>query len=519
MLVSLNWIKEFTKLPDLLAKDLSSKLTLSTAEVESTKEVNKHLQNIKVVEVVKVNPHPNADKLKLVTFRISDKKTSEVVCGANNVVVSMKAAYAPEGTTLPGGLTLTKREIRGVISSGMLCSKAELGLENGDEDGIWHLDDNFYVGDSLLNVLNKKEDILFDIDNKSLTHRPDLWGCYGMAREFAAIFKTKLKDPYDSQWIKKMSKKANTKTKSPIAIEVKKGSAGICYYALSISGVKVKESPDFIKDRLQELGYRSINNLVDVSNYVMLELGIPLHIFDRKKIKGDKLIIKKLQSDYSFTTLDEQIRPLKADDTVICDRENILCLAGIMGGVSSSVDDETTDILIEVANWSASDIRRTSTRLSLRTEASLRYEKSLDSHQCLKTLLRTLELVLDLCPKAYVVGKIQYDGEDLKKYKQRVLDISLKKISNYLSHDILKNDISLILKSLGFKLLKGSSKSFKIEIPSFRAGKDIQCDADIIEEIGRIVGYDNIGPIAPYTELLPVDLSNQKRIKRKICKF
>jgi phenylalanyl-tRNA synthetase beta chain len=516
MLISTDWIKEFCDLPDMDPKEMGSKFTLGCAEVEEIIVHGEYLEKMSVAEIVSIEKHPEADKLNLVTFNVSEGKQAKVVCGASNVRVGLKTPYAPIGTTLPGGFTLTPKKIRGILSEGMLCSKEELGLADSSE-GIMELPDDTKVGQSLLEYFNETKDVLLDIDNKSLTHRPDLWGHYGMAREFACIFGTKLKNTFNSEWMQGLES-LQTNEKSPLTIKLDKDCAGISYFGITMENITVGESPDWMKKRLLAVGQRSINNIVDISNYVMQELGSPLHIFDRDLIIGDCINIQNLKTAEKFVTLDEQERDLTSEDTVIRDSEKSLVIAGIMGGENSGVNSKTKSIFIEVANWKAAEIRKTSTRLGLRTDSSMRFEKTLDSQLCLRTLLRTIELVKELCPNAKVVGKIEYDGIDLDSIKELKIPLSAKKVSNILGKKIEESQIIDILTRLDFKVDKQAER-LEVTVPSFRATKDISCAEDLIEEIGRIIGYDNIEPSSPFLEVTPVRLTNAQALHRKIRDF
>lgn len=520
MLISKNWIKEFVELPENInSKELSEKLTLSTAEVEEVKEINQFMKRVKVVEVVSKEKHPEADKLNLVTFKTDvSGSLSKVVCGASNVEIGMKAAYAPTGTLLPNGLLLEPKKIRGVLSEGMLCSEEELGLSE-ESEGIIHLKKDSPIGIDMLEYFNLESDLLFDIDNKSLTHRPDLWGHYGFAREFSTIFGNDLKKPFDQNWQEKLEANFSKNEENPIQILVDEDSSCLAYFGLSLQNIQVTESPDWLKNRLVSLGLRSINSIVDISNYVMLELGIPLHIFDADKIEGKKIHIKKLDQKTKFTTLDEIERELIESDTVIMDSNKPLVLAGVMGGMNSGVSDDTTHIFIEVANWNASEVRQTSTRLGLRTDSSQRYEKSLDSNMCYRTLLRTLDLILELCPKAKVLGQAQKAYYKAGQDKEVLIETSSEKISKTLGYKLSDERVINILNRLEFKVTKEKADVLKVIAPSFRSTKDVECEADIIEEIGRIIGYDNIDPVSPKYSISPVSRSASQKLHKKIRDF
>jgi phenylalanyl-tRNA synthetase beta chain len=512
VLISLNWIKEFVNLPDRSADDLANDFTMTTAEVEEVTTTYKHLEVIKVAQIKSLKKHPEADKLNLVTIDFGGE-SKEVVCGAGNVKEGLKIPYAPLGVTLPNGLTLEPKKIRGVLSEGMLCSADELG--HGEKtDGLLELEDSAQIGTSMIEYFNLEADTIIDVDNKSLTHRPDLWGHYGLAREFSARYETELKNPFDADWKSELEKNFND-TKSPITPKVDSDSSCKAYYGLSVDGVSVTDSPEWLKSKLEACGLRSINNIVDVSNYVMMELGMPLHIFDRDLVKDNTIHIKRAGSELNFTTLDEVERKLIESDTVICDSEKPLVLAGIMGGQNSGVSESTKNIFIEVANWTAEEVRSTSTRLGLRSDSSARYEKSLDSLQCYRTLLRTYELVKKICPEVKVIGKPEYDGDDLSLIKPLVIKTSTQRISKILGHKLSTEKLSSIFTHLDFGI-KESNGDFELTMPSYRTTKDIEFEADIVEEVGRVIGYDNITPVSPTTDIKSTRFEPAKILHRKI---
>ncbi|MBI2521083.1 MAG: phenylalanine--tRNA ligase subunit beta [Bdellovibrio sp.] len=520
MHISMDWIREFVSLPPFEGKDgarkVATRFTMATAEVEEVLMSEEYYDRVVVAQIQQVEKHPAADKLNLVTFQFAPGKTHRVVCGAQNVRPGLKVPYAPLNTNLPNGMVLTPKNIRGVMSEGMLCSGEELNIPS-KVDGLLELPDSAPIGQTLGEYLKKKRDVVFVVDNKSLTHRPDLWGHFGMAREFATAFDCPLKNPFSINWENKyhdlIAKQKGTA--SPITIKVHQDSSCLGYFGISIDHIKVTESPDWLKERLNTVGLRPINSIVDISNYVMCELGMPLHIFDRDSIEGGGVYIEALKNDEEFVTLDEQRRILKAGDTVIRDHKKTLVLAGIMGGLNSGVTANTSRIFIEVANWKAAHVRKTSVRLGLRTDSSQRYEKSLDSLMLKRTLFRTIELVLQLNPDAKIIGSLEYDGPNLSDDKSLIIPTSVSSIVRQLGIDIPEEKVLHILQSLDFKVSKDGS-NWKIEIPSYRATKDIECEADIVEEIGRIVGYDNIPPKTPELRIRPVRLSPMQTVHRKI---
>ncbi len=515
MLISLNWIKDFVELPDLPPKTLSSMFTLATAEVEDVIISGEALKPILCVEIKSLKPHPESDKLNLVTFDFG-KGLKEVVCGAPNLSPGMKVPFAPTGTTLPNGMTLEPKKIRGILSDGMLCSETELGLGEG-KSGLMQLRADTVPGTSLVDYLKIPSDVVLDVDNKSLTHRPDLWGYLGLAREFAAGHGIKLKNTFTKDWEAKIEKNF-TKDASPVKVDVQTESSCLAYYGVSIDNVKVGKTPDWMKTRLETVGLRSINLIVDISNYVMVELGMPNHVFDREQIQGSKVLIKRVDSPSKFKTLDEVERHLIAGDTVISDDARPLVLAGIMGGLNSGVTDTTSKVFLEVANWEAPEVRKTSVRLGLRTDSSQRYEKTLDSNLCRRTLLRMIELILELSPGAKVVGPPEIYVNESKLSQPITLEISHTQIVKSLGMDVGKEKIRSIFESLDFHVEEFQG-NFKVTVPTYRTTKDISCKADLVEEIGRMIGYDNITPVSPLLAVKPVRLSQTKQFHRKIQDF
>jgi phenylalanyl-tRNA synthetase beta chain len=516
MLISLNWIKDFVQIPALPPKELGSMFTLATAEVEDVKILGEALKPILCVEIKSLKPHPEADKLNLVTFDHGNGQLKEVVCGAPNVKVGLKVPYAPIGTTLPNGMTLEPKKIRGILSDGMLCSETELGIGEG-KSGLMELRSDVIPGTPIVDYLKIKTDVILDVDNKSLTHRPDLWGYFGLAREFAAAHKVPLINPFTDAWVKKNEAKI-TGGNSPLKIEVDQDSSCLAYHGLAVDNITVGPTPEWIKNRLEAAGLRSINLIVDISNYVMVELGIPNHIFDRDKIAGDKVIIKRSGDTKTFVTLDENKREIIPTDTLISDSVKPLVLAGLMGGVESGVTDKTKKIFIEVANWEAPEVRKTSVRLGLRTDSSQRYEKTLDSNLCYRTLLRLIDLITEHCPEAKVVGKVESYVNESKLSKSLKLNISQEQINSSLGMAVSKERIIDIFSRLDFQVSE-KDNNFEVIIPSYRTTKDISCRADLIEEIGRMIGYDNITPVSPLLPVKPVRLSTTKQFQRKIQDF
>ena len=661
MKVSLDWISDFVDLPKGLSdREIAEGLTLGLCEVEGLERPGAVFQSVVAAKITAVEKHPKADKLKLAAVELGGGKSVTVVCGAPNCRAGITVPYAAVGTTLPGGLTLEPKTIRGVLSEGMLCSEEELGLSAGPggsaepvsaegpdgsagpggsgdsgepggsggsgssgeqrppggpggRGGIMELPEGTPAGTRLSDLPEipgrrggpgaegesdaegigpgsgtgaggpeaesgpgaggggprsgaggggpggegpdtpaAADDLILDIDNKSLTHRPDCWGHYGLAREFAAIFSRPFRDRFSPEWAASLKERISADGaaergtaggagggitegpgaagtgEAPVSVHVDPDSSNIGFLGLSINidpGVSAGVSPPWMRRRLAAAGMRPINAVVDISNYVMLETGIPNHIFDRAAIRGGRIVVRRAGADQDFTTLDGQKRRLLASDTLVCDAERPLAAAGVMGGLESSVGADTTAIMVEAANWKDSEVRRTAARLGLRTDASQRYEKSLDSARLEICLLRIYELIREIDPGARAAGGIQ--RENMPEPPGLVIPTSPGRIAAVLGEEVGGERLEAILGALGFGLDPGGASAPKrprgdcrdfthrVQVPTWRSTKDIECEADIAEEVGRIIGYDNITPESPSQGIAALRLSPAKTMFRR----
>lgn len=516
MKLSLNWIKKFVDLPDSDAKKLGSLLTLRTAEVEGVENEAELFENMYIAKVDKIKKHPDADKLSVCELNIGKEKRT-LVCGGQNLKEGMLIAYADKGSKVKwhgeGDLVeIDYAKVRGVLSEGMICAGEEIGLECDNPEGQKEvrIKDLTYTkakpGTSLAEALNKN-DIIFEIDNKSLTHRPDLWGHYGFAREFAAIMKKPLKaldEKFDFP-----------KSKSPLKINSKDAKACPYFGGCIVTNVKIEESPQWIKTLLQAAGVRPVNNIVDITNYVMLELGQPMHAYDRSFVGDDFLEARFAKKGEELETLDHKKRKLLEGDLVIANSKKALGLAGIMGGVNSEIKDDTTEIILEAANFDPVTVRRTSTHHGLRTDAVQRFEKSLDPLLAKQALIRACQLIKELCPNA------KFEGGLVECNNYKVPNIEIKLDLNYVNSVIGKNieekEVCDSLTRLGFEIKK--DKIMSVKVPSWRATKDVDIAEDLIEEIARIHGYENIEATLPPLPIVPpreFAERTQKHIARKI---
>jgi len=482
MKISLNWVKDFVTIPSTgTHSELVEKITLSVCEVEGYEETGTHLKTILVAEVKTITPHPEAKKLSLVTVDYGHGKAT-VVCGASNFEVGDKVAYAPEGTCLPGGTTIEACVIRGVESRGMLCAEDELGLTD-DHSGLFLLARNLANGLTLDRVFADQIDVVMEIDNKSITHRPDLWGHYGFARELGAIFRVPVK-PLVLNLERLRGAGAGL-----IDVEVKAGPLVPRFTGISVDRIKIAPSPDIIRFRLARVGLRPINNMVDLTNYVMLEVGQPMHAFDADQIAGHRLVVRPADEGTRLMTLYQKEVTLGPQDMTICDANGASVVAGVIGGLNTGVTADTTAVFLDAANWDPTGIRKTSTRIGLRTDACQRFEKALDPEITVTAIQRALEIMQLTNSEMRVRGPLV----DIinKTYPPITIRTSADFIRRRLGHTIETREIVTILSYLGFEV-RETDERLRVEVPSYRRTKDVSLPEDLVEEIGRIYGYNHI---------------------------
>jgi phenylalanyl-tRNA synthetase beta chain len=505
MYLSLAWIKDFVSLPKTMSpKELGLKLTMHTVEIDSIKSEAERFNNVVVGKVLQVEKHPNADRLKVTTVDVGKEKLN-IVCGAANVEVGQLVVVSLIGAKL-GSLEIKETEIRGISSYGMICAEDELGLGD-NHDGIMVLDKKAKVGQLFSDYL-KLDDTIIEVDNKSLSNRPDLWGVYGLAREISAFSNLKLK-PY-SDFINEKACQASGKLEK---LDVKVEDKELCprYMAVKLKGIKVAESPLWLQKRLSAIGSRSINNIVDITNYVMFELGQPLHAFDASIVKS--IVVRKANKNERINTLDAKERFLNPEMLVIADKNKALAVAGIMGGENSGINSDTSEIIIEAANFDPVSVRKTSQVLGLRTDASMRFEKSLDPKNCELALKRCLTLIKKVLPKAELASEIV--DIRAKEAEPIIISLDLDWLNNRLGIIIGKKELISILESLEF-LVEDGDQHLRITVPSFRATKDINGPEDILEEIVRMYGYNNINPLMPSVQLAAPKINEPRLLERQI---
>jgi len=506
MNISLSILKKMVNLDGLTPEQIALKLTMASAEIEGVHYKNGHFSTVVTAKLLEVKPHPDSDHLTVVKAD-TGSEVFNVVCGAPNHKTGDICALALEGTQMAEDFVIKKSKIRGVESCGMLCSEKELGL-TGDHSGVIVFAPGTKIGVPLTEIYPEMCDVCLEIDNKSITHRPDLWGHEGFARELAALYDRPLLNPVDTSIVK------NFPASSSLKVEIKCPERAPRYTGLVMSNIVIKESPAWLKAAIESIGMRPINNIVDITNYVMAELGQPMHAFSRAKLRGDTIFVRLAAEGEKLTTLDGQSHDLTGEDIVIADEGGAIALAGVMGGGNSEIDEHASEIVLESANFNAVSIRKTAFRRKLRTDAAMRYEKSLDPELCYRALLRAAQLILEIIPGSTVASPVI----DAYPSKPQLITIetSCGYIRRQLGKDVADETIVQILTSLGFGV-RAEGSDLSITVPSWRATKDVSIAADIVEEIGRIHGFDNIPPVAPFVPCIP-PLANQFRLFERTIK-
>ena len=475
MLISMNWINDFVDLKGLDIPALIQRFTLSTAEVEDVYEMGRDLRGVVAGRILSVENHPDSKKLHLLKVDGGDR-IYDVVCGAPNVREGLIVPFVKEGGMV-GGQEIGMAKLAGYESHGMCCSEKELGI-SADHSGLMELPDDTPVGRDITELYGII-DTVFEVDNKSLTNRPDLWGHYGIAREFAALSCRELK-PLETVSLEQFDRL------DPVDIDVQDKELCYRYTGLKVRNITKKVSPVDMRIRLFYCGSRAINLLADLTNYLMLEMGQPMHAFDCAKV--DSIRVKRFDAPFTFTTLDGTERKVDENTLMICTGDTPVAVAGIMGGLDSEIEDDTDSLLLESANFDAASVRKSSTRLGLRTDASMRYEKTLDPEMTVPAIGRFMKMLLDIDPQAQVISRLT--DVYVKRYPQVELSFDKAYVDRYTGIEIEDGRIIGTLLSLGFEASQEGDR-FTVKVPSWRATKDVTIKADIIEEITRIYGYDN----------------------------
>ena len=485
MKLSLNWIKDYVKLPDDMdLSRLAYDLTMSTVEVEGAENLAERFQKIVIGEIKEVLPHPNADKLRVCKVDVGMDEIKDIVCGGSNLEVGMKVVVACPGAMVRWHgegepVEIKNAKLRGVASFGMICASSEVGLADlfpADDHEIMDLSAfDAPAGTNLADALDLN-DIILEIDNKSMTNRPDLWGHYGIARELAALYDLPLVEfaPYVPT------------TKETYDVRIKDVDRCPRYIGAKIEGLAVKPSPFEMQSRIWRVGMRPINALVDVTNYVMLATGQPTHVFDSNHII-DHIEVRRAEEGEKLQLLNDKELALTGDDLVIADAEGAVALAGVMGGAKDSVLPETESVILEVANFESRGVRRTALRYDNRTEASSRYEKAVDPERCDQALSLAMQLFAELYPEMNVTA---FNDRYEKKLDKKEIDVEFEWLDRRLGKRIPQEIIAKKLGTMGYEVTF-TETGMHIVVPTWRSTGDVSIKADIMEEVARMYGYEN----------------------------
>jgi phenylalanyl-tRNA synthetase beta chain len=483
MKFSYQWLSELVPDVALPPQELMRLITLKTAECEGVEEVGAELAKACIARVISVEPMADGHNQKAVV-ETGLYGTKTVVCGAPNCRVGLVTAYLPVG----------KAVIHGVESDGMLASGKELGINN-DHTGVVEFSGAF-TGEFTL-----KPDHVIEVDNKSLTHRPDLWGHHGMAREVAALSGGKLRDPANVALL--------PHGVSPVKVEIEDLALCSRYSALVFENVTVQSSPLWLQYRLAAVGLNAINNVVDVTNFILAELPQPMHAFDADKIAGDTIFVRPAKMGERITALNDEVYDLTPANLVIADAQGAIAIAGVIGGKDSAIGETTKRIVLESANFNATSVRKTSSQLKLRTDASMRFEKAQDPANTVRGLARAIDLLQEVSPGIRMAGGVADAGAAFSEAKPNI-EVKLDWLGRKLGRKVTAAEVRTILESLQFGVEEPVAGSLSITVPSWRATKDITLKEDILEEVGRMLGYDSVTPTAPLVKTT-VPPSNPER--------
>ena len=488
MKVSLNWIKKYIDLPeDLTPEQITYDMTLRTVEVESTENTADKFHDIVVGKILEIKDHPNADALRICIVDIGENEPVQIVCGGSNLYVGEHVVVCKPGAEViwhgeGEPVVIKETKMRGEDSYGMICGASEVFLEKlfpaEDEHIIVDLDGiECTPGQNIADVLGLNDTII-EIDNKSLTNRPDLWGHYGIARELAGIYNLKLKELPVFELDKNLPK---------YDVEIKEPEKCRRFTATEIENLSVKESPMWMKIALSDCGMRPINAIVDITNYVMLAVGQPSHAYDRTHVVGNKIVVRNAHKDEELLLLDQNAIVLTEDDLVVCDAENAMNLAGIKGGVKDSVLPDTTGIILEIANFSAQTVRKTGTRFNEKTDAAMRYEKNLDTQRVDEGLNMCLNLFKEIYPECNIVSFM--DNYPVKT-EQEHIDVTQEFLDVRLGKVLSQETIETVLKGVGYEVTFDNG-TYHVTAPSWRSTGDVSIKDDVLGDIARLLSFES----------------------------
>lgn len=509
MLVSYKWLQEYIDLNDITPEDLADRITRSGIEVEGVEVLNEGMKNIVIGHVLEREQHPNADKLNKCLVDVGDGEPVQIICGAPNVDAGQKVAVAKVGAVLPGNFKIKKAKLRGEESNGMICSLQELGIESklvakDYSEGIFVFPSDVEVGRDALEYLQRDDAVL----ELGLTpNRSDCLSMIGVAYEVAAVLSKEVNLPAVDY------AKAAEKASDYISVKVENSEDVPLYTAKIIKNVKVAPSPLWMQGRLMAAGIRPHNNVVDITNYILLEYGQPLHAFDYDRLGSKEILVRRANAGETITTLDDAKRTLTEDNLLITNGEAGVAVAGVMGGANSEVQNDTTTVLLESAYFEAGVIRKSSKTLGLRSEASARYEKGIDPNRVRLAAERAAQLL-----QLYASGDV-LEGEvavDALKAEPKIVSITLEKLNNVLGTSLTEGEVTDIFKRLQFETSVENGR-FTVTVPTRR--NDISIPEDLTEEVARLFGYDNIPTTLPIGASIPGALTEYQKKRRAVRKY
>ena len=500
MLISLNWLKQYIDLDGIEISELENALTMIGQEVEKIDVKGENLEKVVTAKIVEKEMHPDSDHLTICKVD-NGKEVLQIVCGAPNHKAGDKVALAQIGARLDEDFVIKKGKIRGVESSGMLCSEEELGL-GSDSSGIMILPEDAPIGMPLKEYLGVN-DVVFELE--ITPNRPDCLSHIGIARELGAYYNKKVNYPSTE-----INSETGEKTEDNIKVEIENSDLSKRYVARIIKNVTVKESPAWLKERVESIGIRSINNIVDASNFVMMEMNQPNHTFDFDKISGGKISVRSARENEKLVTLDEEERDLATDDIVISDAEKVVALGGVMGGQNSQITENTKNILLEVAHFNPINIRRTSRRLALISDSSYRFERRVDRSNAINVINRLANLIQEVAGGEILAGAVDIYPEP---YARRVATLSFEKLHRFVGKVIPKEEVIRILTKLEVEV-KDNGDSLTLTAPTYR--DDLENEQDYFEEVIRMYGFDNIENILPRLDINPKATMDTTKLYDKV---
>lgn len=485
MLISLNWLKQYIDLDGIEINEMENALTMIGQEVEKIDIVGGNLDKVVVAHLEEVKKHPNADSLTLCKVN-NGKEILQIVCGATNHKTGDKVALAQVGARLKEDFTIKKGKIRGEESNGMLCSEDELGI-GSDKDGIIILPEDAPVGVPFKDYLGIN-DTVFELE--ITPNRPDCLSHIGIARELSAYYGKELKYPETE-----IKNEIEEKTSDNVKVTIEDSNLSRRYVTRILKNVTVKESPKWLKERIESVGLRSINNIVDVSNFILMEMNHPNHVFDLDKIEGNEIKVKSAVKGDKLVTLDEQERELEDGDIVICDSKKILALGGVMGGLDSEVTDNTKNILLEVAHFNSQNVRKTSRRLTLSSDSSYRFERGIDVEDSIKVINRLANLIQEVAGGEILNGYVDVYPVP---HENKVAELNFERLNRFVGKVIPREKVIEILRNLEIDV-KDNGETLTLTAPSYRG--DLELEQDYFEEVIRMYGFDNIENILPRVDI------------------